>query len=55
MLGVCLVICVGGSVAYLLLSRKKFRLDSNDCGFIGGGVNFVGGNKGHALFYLSCL
>ena len=25
--------------------KKKFRLDSNDCGFICAGVNFVGGYK----------
>ena len=35
--------------------EKEFRLDSNDCGFICAGVNFVGGYKWHALFYLSCL
>ena len=34
---------------------KEFRLDSNDRGFICAGVNFVGGYKWHALFYLSCL
>ena len=28
-----------------------FRLDSNDCGFICAGVNFVGGYKWHSLFY----
>ena len=31
------------------------RKSSNDCGFICAGVNFVGGYKWHALFYLSCL
>ena len=25
--------------------KKEFRLDSNDCGFIFAGVNFVGGYK----------
>ena len=35
--------------------EKEFRLDSNDCGFICAGVNFVGGYKWHALFYFSCL
>ena len=35
--------------------KKEFRLDSNDCGFICAGVNFVGGYKWHTLFYLSCL
>ena len=25
--------------------KKEFRLDSNDCGFICAGVNFVGGYK----------
>ena len=35
--------------------KKKSRLDSNDCGFICAGVNFVAGYKWHALFYLSCL
>ena len=35
--------------------EKEFRLESNDCGFIRAGVNFVGGYKWHALFYLSCL
>ena len=30
--------------------RKEFRLDSNDCGFIYAGVNFVGGYKWHAFF-----
>ena len=35
--------------------KKEFRLDSNDCGFICAGVNFVGGYKWYALFYLSCL
>ena len=35
--------------------KEEFRLDSNDCGFICAGVNFVGGYKWHALFHLSCL
>ena len=35
--------------------KKEFCLDSNDCGFICAGVNFVDGYKWHALFYLSCL
>ena len=35
--------------------RKEFCLDSNDCGFICAGVNFVGSYKLHTLFYLSCL
>ena len=35
--------------------KKEFRLGSNDCGFICAGVNFVGGYKWQALFYLSCL
>ena len=34
---------------------SHFRLDSDDCGFICAGVNFVGGYKWHALFYLSFL
>ena len=33
----------------------QFRLDSIACGFICAGVNFAGGYKWHALFYLSCL
>ena len=37
------------------VKKKKFHLDSNDCGFICAGINFVGGYKWHALFYLSCL
>ena len=28
--------------------KKEFHLDSNDCGFICAGVNFVGGYKWHA-------
>ena len=35
--------------------KKEFRLDSNDCGFVCAAVNFAGGYKWHALFYLSCL
>ena len=35
--------------------KKKFRLNSNDRGFICAGVNFVGGYNSHALFYVSCL
>ena len=35
--------------------EKESRLDSDDCGFICAGVNFAGGYKFHALFYLSCL
>ena len=27
------------------LKKKEFRLDSNDCGFVCAGVNFVGGYK----------
>ena len=38
--------------AHAIGSRK---LSANDCGFICAGVNFVGGYKWHALFYLSCL
>ena len=34
-------------------SQKEFRLDSNDCSFICAGVNFAGGYKWHAFFYLS--
>ena len=30
--------------------RKKFRFDSNDCGFVCAGVNFVGDYKRHVLF-----
>ena len=36
-------------------NQQEFCLDSNDCIFICAGVNFVGGYKWHALFYLSCL
>ena len=35
--------------------KEEFRRDSNDCGFICAGINFVGAYKWHALFYLSCL
>ena len=33
------------------VKKDELRLDSNDCGFICAGVNFVGGYKWHALFY----
>ena len=33
---------------------KEFCVHSNDC-FICAGVNFIGGYKWHALFYLNCL
>ena len=42
----------------IIIKKRKERvaaLDSNDCGFICAGVNFVGGYKWRALFYLSCL
>ena len=31
--------------------RKRFRLESNDCGFICAGVNFVGGYKWHTFLF----